>query len=310
MSKGVPPYTPYDQNVYNNMHSPVGVHFSNNATSCFFRKYFAQRAMSVFKWRLPENWSENFFLEVLYYSGFVAIINTDKFGVIPQNCGLSGYNVFYQPTTAIIANPLIRQTMECRIGVNCEIIRLQPDYSGITDIITYYADLMALALQALDANLINSKLSFVFAAKNPAMAEGLKKMYDRIMRGEPAVVIDKQLFNDDGKPSWLMFNQDLASNHIAPKLLEELRYIQNMFDTEIGIPNANTSKRERLIQSEVSANNVETVSKCELWLDSLKKSCKLVNQMFGTSLSVDWRFPPMEVMTDDRNAGLAGNVSV
>lgn len=44
-----------------------------------------------------------------------------------------------------------------------------------------------------------------------------------------------------------------------------------MFDTDIGIPNANTDKRERLITDEVNSNNAETLSKCALWLDQCQK---------------------------------------
>ena len=66
-----------------------------------------------------------------------------------------------------------------------------------------------------------------------------------------------------------------------------------MFDTEIGIPNANTDKRERLITDEVNANNVETYSKCSMWLENLQEACQKVNRMFGLSISVDWRDIPM-----------------
>ena len=64
-----------------------------------------------------------------------------------------------------------------------------------------------------------------------------------------------------------------------------------MFDTDIGIPNANTDKRERLVTDEVNANNVETASKCAMWLEQLQESVKRTNDMFGTDISVDWRFP-------------------
>ena len=79
-----------------------------------------------------------------------------------------------------------------------------------------------------------------------------------------------------------------------------------MFDTEVGIPNANTDKRERLITDEVNANNFETKSKCALWLESLKQGCREANEMFGLNLSVDWRKELRgEVLTygDDINNG-------
>ena len=63
-----------------------------------------------------------------------------------------------------------------------------------------------------------------------------------------------------------------------------------MFDTEIGIPNANTQKKERMITDEVNQNNISTQSKVELWLETMKDGCKKVNTMFGLSIDVDLRF--------------------
>lgn len=250
--------------------------------------------MSVFEWDLPETWNKDYFLYVLYCWGYVAVINTDKFGVIPQGCGLKGYDVFYAPTHAVIANPLLSGILEPRIGTQCELMKLQPDFSGILDLVGHYAEQMALASQSVSVNLLNSKLSYVFTAKTKALAESLKKMYDQIASGEPAVVIDSRLKNAaDGEETWKAFEQNVGGNYIVTNLLADLRKIEAMFDTEIGIPNANTDKRERLIQDEVNANNIETYSKCAMWLENLQDACKRVNDMFGLNISVRWREIPM-----------------
>ena len=77
-----------------------------------------------------------------------------------------------------------------------------------------------------------------------------------------------------------------------------MRKIEAEFDTEIGIPNANTDKAERLITDEVNANNVETATRCELWLESIKKGVDKANSMFGLSISVDWRVNPQTEIND------------
>ena len=76
-----------------------------------------------------------------------------------------------------------------------------------------------------------------------------------------------------------------------------------MFDTEVGIPNSNTEKRERMITDEVNANNVETITKCELWLEELKKSCERTKAMFGIDISVDWRHKPEELIVTNTTEG-------
>ena len=298
------PFSYCEENLYNSMITPSTVHVTNTGLANFFQRYFFQRVMSVFKWTLPATWSKNYMLEVLYWWGWIAVINTDKYGVIPQGCGLKGYDIFYQPTNAVIANPLLRGIMEPRIGRECEIIRMSPDWRGVYDIVTYYGDQMALTAQALGMNLVNSKLAYLFVAQNKASAESLKKLYDQVQEGNPAAVIDKNLMREDGKPNWNFIAQNLAQNHIAPNLLNEMQTINRMFDTEIGIPSANTEKRERLITDEVNANNVETLSKAALWLEYMQESVARVNKMFDLNITVDWRFKPNDgvVVTgrDDR----------
>lgn len=293
MINGAPYYYNYI-NAETSQVTPSTVHVKDSGLCRYFTKYLLQKAMSVFEWDLPETWNMDYFLYVLYCWGYVAVVNTDKFGVIPQGCGLKGYDVFYAPTHAVIANPLLSGILEPRIGTQCELLKLQPDFSGILDLVGHYAEQMALASQSVSVNLLNSKLSYVFTAKTKALSESLKKMYDQIASGEPAVVIDSRLKNAaDGEETWKAFEQNVGGNYIVTNLLADLRKIEAMFDTEIGIPNANTDKRERLIQDEVNANNIETYSKCAMWLENLQDACKRVNDMFGLSISVRWREIPM-----------------
>nr|DAH39819.1 MAG TPA: upper collar protein [Caudoviricetes sp.] len=300
MINGAPYYYNYI-NAETSQVTPSTVHVKDSGLCRYFTKYLLQKAMSVFEWDLPETWNKDYFLYVLYCWGYVAVINTDKFGVIPQGCGLKGYDVFYAPTHAVIANPLLSGILEPRIGTQCELLKLQPDFSGILDLVGHYAEQMALASQSVSVNLLNSKLSYVFTAKTKALAESLKKMYDQIASGEPAVVIDSRLKNAaDGEETWKSFEQNVGGNYIVTNLLADLRKIEAMFDTEIGIPNANTDKRERLIQDEVNANNIETYSKCAMWLENLQDACKRVNDMFGLSIAVRWReIPEMGGASDD-----------
>lgn len=278
---------------------PGTIHTRNNALYQFFRRYLLQKAIAAFRWKLPETWEKNYFLYILYCWGYIAVINTDKFGPIPQQCGLKGYNVMYQPTQAIIANPLLRGILEPKIGIDCTVIRLQPDYGGIMDLVNYYAEEMSLASEAVSMNLVNSKLSYVFGATRKSTAESLKALYDQIAEGQPAVFIDKQLLDDQGKPTWVPWAQDLRNTYIAPDLLSDLRKIECRFLTQIGVPNANTDKRERLITDEVTSNNIETRLLGDLWLESLKAGCAEASDMFGISISVDWRYDMEEEVTDD-----------
>ena len=278
-------------NQYNAMRSPSTVHCRNTALVEYYTRYLFQKVISVFEFEgLPEEWADNYFKYVLFGYGVIAVIYTDKYGVICQDCGLSGFDVFYQPTRCIIANPHLPGIKEFKIHENCEIIKLQPDYGSVMDLVTTYADLMALALETTGANLLNSKLSYVFFAENKTAAESFKKLYDRVASGEPMAVIDKNLLLEDGTPAWQIFTQNVGQNYITDRLLNDMKTLEDQFNTVIGVPNANTQKRERMITDEVNANNVDTQCRVNLWLETMNKDISQVNKMFGTDIKVKYRY--------------------
>lgn len=277
--------------------SPSQVHVSNTLLTRYFTRHLLQKAISVFKWKLPKYWQKTLFLYCLYCEGRVAVVNTDKFGVLPQPCTLGGRGVQYEPTYAIIANPLLKGITQPRIGKECAIVRIMPDYGGIMDIINFYAREMAVTVEAFELNTLNSKLSYVFGVpkggNRKAAAESLKKVFDQIMSGEPASFVDEDLVDRNGKPTWQLFLQDVGKNFIAAELQETLRKLECEFAAAVGIPsNLATNKKERVTTVEVSANNEETAIGPAQWLELAREGLEQANKLFGLNLSVEWRFEP------------------
>lgn len=300
----------YDHiNAANSMISPSTVHCKNTGLHHYFVRYLIQKAISVFKWKMPDNWAKNYVLYCLYSWGFFAVVNTDKFGVIAQGCALKGYDIYYQPTHALITNPLLRGILEPRINTQCAVIKLQPDYGGIMDKINFYADMMALSAETIGTNVLNSKLAYIFAAASKADAESFKKMYDQVASGEPASFVGKDLFNEDGSPNWMMFNQDLKNTYIADQVMLDLRKWEQEFCRDLGINNANTEKKERMIVDEVESNNEETLLWSDLALEELKKGCKVARELFNIELDVDYRYKEDDE-DERRNVGLNGPIQL
>lgn len=291
-------------NRYNSHISPSTVHSQDNATAWYFRRYLIQKILSVFDFDgIPKTWSKDYFLYTLFCWGFVAVVETDKFGVIPQHCSLFGYDVFYRPTNVTIANPLLRGILQPRIGVDCQLIKMQPDYGSCWDIVSYYADLLALASESLAVNIVNSKLAYVFACDNKTVAESFKKMYDKLNEGNPAVFADSKLFDESGEPLWTTFQNNLKQNYVAGDMLDDMLKIDARFCTEIGIPNVNLAKASGVTDNEVEANNIDTKSKATLWLDTISDGLTKVNEMFDLNLSVKFNFEgsKQNVAIDSRN---------
>lgn len=283
------PYSYEMINLFNSSYSPSTLHTKNTQMFTFFKKYLLEKVMSVFEFELPEMWDKNYFLYSLFLNGYLAIVNTDKFGVICQHCGLRGYNIYYNPTHAVIVNPLLTGILEPKIGAQCSLIRLQPDYSGVSDIVNYYADNMAMTAESCEMNIMNSKLSFLFAVRGKSQAESMKKILDQVMRGELGVFYDEKLKMGNDNIPLDFFNNDLKKNFIAPELQDTLRRWEEMFCNEVGIPNIRSDKKERMIVDEVNSNNIECFTKAELWLETLKEGIEQTNKMFNLDLCVKLR---------------------
>ena len=261
----------------------------NNQMALFYRRWLAERAFSIFEFKnTPDNWDDEYIKFCLMLWGVCAVIETDKFGVIPQKCTFSGYNVYMRPTRALISNPLFNKSYDLKIGEECELIRLTPDWCGISDIIGHYADMLAITSSSIIVNLFNTRLSYVFSAGNKTIAESFKALFDKIAEGNPAVFADKALFNEDGSPNWTVFQQDLNSTYIVDKLQAAESALLNDFYAFVGIPNIQFEKSERLTRSESAIDNYATQCLVALWKRTINASLEKVNSMFGLNVSVDY----------------------
>lgn len=297
------PYLYDYQNGYDSQFRPYGMHARPTGLSLFFDRYFFQKLFSVYDFTIPEEWDSDYFRYTLFVMGYTVVFNTDILGVVNNHGALYGRNFYYRPDRAIIANPMLKNTPELIIGRDCSLVKLAPDYRGAYDVVSTFSDLAALILQAMGVNIVNTKLAYVMSSDNKAMAETFKTMLSDIDSGQPAVAVDKALFDADGNPRWVMFNQNLKQTFLGNDLATLMQTIESMFLSFIGIRNVNYEKRERLITDEVNANNQNTQAIAKVWLDSMQESMKKTNAMFGTNLSVK--------LNDDyevkENAGAAFN---
>lgn len=270
-------------NMYNGLRSPAGT-VENTYIMHYFMRSLYQRALSVIDFNLPEKWNVQYFKNVLFRHGFIGIIPTTKYGVIPQVCTLSGYGIWMQPTDIVVSQPLVR--FDGVIGKNCELIKLTPDYMGIWDIIEHYAKMLANDWTALTMAIENSKISKIAGAKNKAAAETLKVIGEKVSSGEPLIVYDKKLQGDgitgEELPIWsLSFdNKDFHVNEI----LESLTTILNSFDREIGIPTIN-DKKERYISTEIETMTTDSCARIHTWGECLRESIDKVNSLFAGAIT-------------------------
>lgn len=255
-----------------------------NSSSIYYREWLLKKILSRFEFKnIPSFWDSDYFLEVLFLDGHVCITDT-AMGVLPFKCGLTGIGVFEQPTKCIVANPVLG-SFERTIDVDCALLRLQYNYGGAGWMINRYATLLAMCDSGVAVNLMNSKAAYVFKAASKGQADTIKKLYDNITAGQPAVFVGESgALNSEN-----VFNLPVRENFVADDIQLLKRKIVNEFLTEIGINNANLDKRERLNTEEVNANNDEIYANIQHWFDNLKDGVERINKLYDLGISVSIR---------------------
>ena len=265
---------------------PTNVKGVFNSRTLYYESQLQRMAFAIVdvEFNSIHKWDKDYIREGLLINGYFTVTEDDNKVLLPLKCGVSGVNVFNRGTTAIIANPVVG-SFNREIGIDCELVYLQQKqgsrFRSLKPVITLYAQKLANCDAAIDINLFNSRLPFIFSAKDQPTAESFKAMYDEIAQGNPAVYVDeslgKLLPNENGSNVTVFKGKEMF---IADVVKNEKMNIVNEFLTTIGINTANTTKRERQIVDEVNANNIEVKANIKLWKQNVEDCCDRVNAMF------------------------------
>ena len=255
----------------------------------------------VFK-NLPKGWSNDFFMFCLWVRGYVLVFKTNRKdlqqygenGVVFNPCYASGFDFYYQPTIATVANPHLPTKFSYEFKLqkdNAALLKLTPDFWGVLDIIDYYASKLAELSKGIDMSIINSKFGLIASASNEAQAATLKSVMDELQKGNPLVVYKDQLKESDEiiprKEPFEIWIQELKKNYILTDQLQDFQTILNSFYTEIGLPVA-IEKKERMITSEADFASAQSQARIACWVETLRESLEIINKKFNTKIEVEY----------------------
>lgn len=287
-------------NQFNGSYRPPVVKHDNCQTFDFWVRQLYKRVASLLGFKTVDYWKGQRLNQLIYFLlrfGFLTISFLEKYQYFFQPATLGGRDFYYLPTYADINNPDYNARL--KIGVDCELLMLTPDYMGIWDIIEYYAYKLALLDAGIDIAIINSKLAYMCYGKNKGAVLALQKMFDKINSGEPAVYWEKPLnvgaqniedvigFIDRG---------NLKNNLITTELLQNRDTILNEFDREIGIPALPIEKKERLVTGETIS--VDANSNLALWKKTLDSSIEKIKLLYP---NITLEFTPLYQIVDTVN---------
>lgn len=262
---------------------------SNERLQLEYKTWCLKKLFGAFEFSgVPDEWDYDYMLTNLFIHGYIAITDTSA-GVVPLRCGITGIDIFDHPTRAIFANAVLGNFERNLYGDNpatdCALVKIQYDFMGVMPVVDRYAALLALCDNSIAVNLRNSKVAFIGLVSSKQQAATFEKLYRDIDSGKPAVYAKKgaDLTTDD------IYYNHVRETYIANDVQLLKQSIKNDFLTEVGLNNANTDKRERLIVDEVNANNDEVQANVQHWLDNIREGLKRANALFGLNLSVKLR---------------------
>ena len=275
---------------------PETVEGLNNTSVIYYTQQLIKKLFGVFEIQgAPDNWDINYMKERIFLDGKLCITDT-AMGVLPLQTGVAGLDVFNHPTTCVITNPVLG-SFERTIDSDCALVLLQFDFGNVWPMINRYAALLASCDGSIAVNLINSNVTAIFGAETKKEAESYKLMYDKITRGEPGVFIGEAMAKKLAER--LLFNR-VKESYVADQIEDLKHQLVDDFLTDIGVENANTDKRERLVTNEVNSNYQEVRSGAEHWLDNINAGFDRANELYGLNLSMirrEWN-KSNEVNTD------------
>lgn len=260
----------------------------NLKTENFLYKRFKLLAMNMFKWNnLDQLGIEERHLEEWLFGDGKALVFEDKtLGLMCLPCELLGCNVFNDPTGYRATGFNYSKYVPVDKGVLIENNKLR---MPTADAIRYFTDQLYEIVRTRDTNIKTLKLPFVMACTDKDVLTG-KKILEEVENNAWAVFTNKNIINID---EFIKVLQTGVKPFTA-ELTDQYHDIMNEALTYLGINNANTDKRERLITDEANANNQFIESCAEMFLEARKRACEEINKRFGTNISVELRNKPEE----------------
>lgn len=258
----------------------------NNAV-WYYKRQLYTKLFSVFKFRLPQDWAENWFRFWLFQYGSIGIVYSHQYGWVCQPYSVLEFDYQYQPKIIMVFNAYFKREINGLIGTNAGIIKCFDDYYGFDGLVTRYAELLAQTERSLNVNLMNSNVSYLFEASSKKRAQEIKTAYEEATTGKPLVVLNEKVM--DGN-SLVPLLPNVKNNFIAGDLLEVRRGIMNAFLTEIGIRNVSVQKKERLTSGETNENNDETKAVVSVVKDNIQAGMDEINKISDLDLGVKLRY--------------------
>lgn len=279
----------------------------------FLVELMLNKLHSMFEWKnLPPNIPQRVLETNLMRAGNTSIFKwNDK---IYQSYGQigGGYDFNYLPRLSIVSNPYIKdfnsKTLKIYYGKDysdsngilnydseCVLALNDPNYMGLLPICNYYASLLVENVLSKRIVTINSRAINVFIASDENDKKDFEDFIKNLTNGNIKAIMSRNMMKES---KTVPYAQN-SSTGILTDLIEDQQYIKASWLNELGL-NANYNmKRESINSNESQLNQDALLPFVDQMLSMRKRTCELVNELYGENWSVDfssaWKAKRIEI---------------
>ena len=256
--------------------------FLNNATIIDYEDRLHMLATSLFTWKGLDDvagfGASHFIEESLYRYGKACIVKDDEIGIKALNVTAAGkLNIYYLPVKVNAFSTGYNKIYDFDDVVYIMNNELQ---KPTQDTLRLFATRLYETERTTDVNLQ--------AQKTPVLIEGdknvlltLKNTYMQYSGNMPVIYANKN-FDISSKLNVLKTD----APYVVDKLDVHKDKIWNDCMTFLGINNANTSKKERLVTNEVESNDQLINYYLNCFYKKRKEACDILNKKYGTNVEI------------------------
>lgn len=255
--------------------------FLDTYTTMDFLNRLTEYALNVFEWvNLPEGVDARFIEKKLFETGRICFFKDKFLGFLCLPVNESGlqnvYGEFNRKNIYADNGFTRKRTLENSVVIYNNYLRT-PTFTTIN----LYAIRLSRVQNIIDQNLNAQKTPILIVSpENQRLT--MKEVYEQYEGDAPVIYGDSELAID----SIRVLKTDAP--YVVDKLTLYKHELWNEVMTFLGINNANQDKKERLVESEVGANDEQIEQARYNMLDARRDACKKINEMFG--LEIDCKF--------------------
>lgn len=239
-------------------------------------------SMAMFKWEnLPDTVDERYLELTLFRNGNAVFFKDEVIGYLALACTSNGpFDVYRIPINrrAYAANRYQKNLT----NKDSVIIYNNMIHTNAVRIVRIFAKKLYELDQIIMVNAKAQKTPILLQA-NENQRLTLKNLYEQYDGNQPFIFGDKNLDINGLKAI------KTDAPYIAGQLTELKTKIWNEALTYLGISNISVQKKERLITDEAIRSQGGTIASRYSRLESRRKACEQINNMFGLNLEVNFR---------------------